>query len=188
MATLSLVFAFVFAPVGAVLGHLALSQIKQRNQPGRPVAILGVTLSYVLIVLGVVGLVAWSVNGPSKDNGVASSATSTTRATHRSATTTRKSTKRSTTRSTPRSTPSETRQPLQSPADLKVGDCIEMEKLDSDPDDPGTTEVKVYLVQCEARDGVYQVQQILKYDETCPSGKSIGSPDADFRACYTDYR
>ncbi len=34
LATLSIVFAFVFAPVGAVLGHLALSRIKHRQTAG----------------------------------------------------------------------------------------------------------------------------------------------------------
>jgi hypothetical protein len=35
LATLSLVFAFLFAPVGAVLGHLGLSQIRRTGQRGR---------------------------------------------------------------------------------------------------------------------------------------------------------
>jgi len=34
-ATLSIVFAFVFAPAGAALAHVALSQIKQRGQTSR---------------------------------------------------------------------------------------------------------------------------------------------------------
>ena len=32
LATLSVVFAFVFAPAGAILGHLALSQIRHTGQ------------------------------------------------------------------------------------------------------------------------------------------------------------
>jgi eukaryotic-like serine/threonine-protein kinase len=59
LATLSVVFSFVFAPVGAVLGHLALSQIKQRHQRGRDRALVGITLSYSIIVVLVVGLVVW---------------------------------------------------------------------------------------------------------------------------------
>ena len=34
-ATLSVVFAFLFAPAGAVLGHLGLSQIRRTGQRGR---------------------------------------------------------------------------------------------------------------------------------------------------------
>jgi hypothetical protein len=55
LATLSIVLAFVFAPVGAVLGRLALSQIKWGKQRDRDRAMLGVTLSYVFIVLALVG-------------------------------------------------------------------------------------------------------------------------------------
>ncbi|MEZ0367199.1 sensor domain-containing protein [Mycobacterium sp. pUA109] len=61
LATLSVVFAVVFAPVGAVLGHLALSEIKKRPQRGHTRALVGVTLSYVLIVIAVLGLVVWAV-------------------------------------------------------------------------------------------------------------------------------
>lgn len=48
LATLSM-FAFIFAPAGAVLSHLALSEIKKRPQNSRSRAIVGLTLSYVVI-------------------------------------------------------------------------------------------------------------------------------------------
>ena len=54
-------FAFVFAPVGAVLGHLALSQIKVGRQQGRDRALVGLTLSYVFILFAVVALVLWAI-------------------------------------------------------------------------------------------------------------------------------
>jgi eukaryotic-like serine/threonine-protein kinase len=57
LATLSVVFAFVFAPAGVVLGHLALSQIHESGDPGRDRALVGVTLSYVFITVFVVALV-----------------------------------------------------------------------------------------------------------------------------------
>src|ERR1700710_1668092 len=56
LATLSIVFAFVFAPVGAVLGHLALSRIKHGKQQGRDRALIGLTLSYVFILFAIVAL------------------------------------------------------------------------------------------------------------------------------------
>jgi eukaryotic-like serine/threonine-protein kinase len=62
-ATLSVVFAFVFAPVGAVLGHLGLSQIRRTGQRGRDRALIGLTLSYAFIVIAVVAVVAWAVMG-----------------------------------------------------------------------------------------------------------------------------
>jgi eukaryotic-like serine/threonine-protein kinase len=57
LATLSVVFAFVFAPAGVILGHLALSQIHETGEWGRDRALVGVTLSYVFIATAVVALV-----------------------------------------------------------------------------------------------------------------------------------
>ncbi len=52
MAVLSLVFAFVFAPVGAVFGHLAKQQIRQRREAGDGLATAGLAISYFVIGLG----------------------------------------------------------------------------------------------------------------------------------------
>ena len=57
LATLSVVFAFVFAPAGVILAHLALSQIHQTGDRGRDRALVGVTLSYVFITVAVVALI-----------------------------------------------------------------------------------------------------------------------------------
>jgi hypothetical protein len=64
LATLSVIFAFVFAPAGAVLGHLGLAQIARTGQRGRERALVGVTLSYVVIAVAVVSLVVWLTIGP----------------------------------------------------------------------------------------------------------------------------
>jgi eukaryotic-like serine/threonine-protein kinase len=76
-ATLSLVFAFVFAPVGAILGHLGLAQIRRTGELGRDRALIGVTLSYVIIVLAVVGLVGWTTLPAATTSHTAAPATST---------------------------------------------------------------------------------------------------------------
>ncbi|MGN6335918.1 sensor domain-containing protein [Mycobacterium sp.] len=60
LATLSLVFAFLFAPVGAILGHLGLAQIRRTGELGRDRALVGVTLSYIFITLTVVALAGWA--------------------------------------------------------------------------------------------------------------------------------
>ncbi|GBG36709.1 sensor domain-containing protein [Mycobacterium montefiorense] len=59
-ATLSLVFAFVFAPVGAILGHLGLAQIRRTGELGRDRALVGLSLSYAFILLTVVALTGWA--------------------------------------------------------------------------------------------------------------------------------
>jgi eukaryotic-like serine/threonine-protein kinase len=76
-ATLSLVYAFVFAPAGAVLGHLGLAQIRRTGQQGRERAVAGLTLSYVFIALTVVGLVVWATLGAGKPNQTAQPASAT---------------------------------------------------------------------------------------------------------------
>jgi hypothetical protein len=57
LATLSVVFAFVFAPAGVIIGHVALSQIHEAGDRGRDRALVGVTLSYVFVSVVVVALV-----------------------------------------------------------------------------------------------------------------------------------
>ncbi len=60
LATLSLVFAFVFAPAGAILGHLGLAQIRRTGELGRNRALAGMALSYAFITLTVLALVTWA--------------------------------------------------------------------------------------------------------------------------------
>jgi eukaryotic-like serine/threonine-protein kinase len=62
-ATLSVVFAFLFAPVGVVFGHLGLLQIRLRRERGRELAVIGLTLSYIFTVIAAVALVIWTVVG-----------------------------------------------------------------------------------------------------------------------------
>ncbi|WP_131812915.1 sensor domain-containing protein, partial [Mycolicibacterium peregrinum] len=78
LATLSVVFAVVFAPAGAVLGHLGLSQIKRTGQRGRDRALVGLSLSYALIVVAVAALVIWAVIPSSSSTTTAETTTRTT--------------------------------------------------------------------------------------------------------------
>lgn len=82
-ATLSVVFAFVFAPAGAVLGHLSLKQIRRSGERGRDRAIVGLMLSYAIITLTVVAVVAWTAQ---TDGGSSRTASTTSRAASTSST------------------------------------------------------------------------------------------------------
>jgi eukaryotic-like serine/threonine-protein kinase len=77
-ATLSLVFAFVFAPVGAILGHLGLAQIRRTGELGRDRALVGLALSYAFITLTVVAVVAWATLAATTSHQTAAPATTTT--------------------------------------------------------------------------------------------------------------
>jgi PknH-like extracellular domain/Domain of unknown function (DUF4190) len=74
-ATLSVVFAFLFAPIGVVFGHLGLSQIRRRGERGRERAVIGLTLSYAFTLIAVAVLVIWTVVGmrPGRSSTVATS-------------------------------------------------------------------------------------------------------------------
>ncbi|WP_275980063.1 DUF4190 domain-containing protein [Couchioplanes caeruleus] len=48
MAILSLVFAFVFAPAGIVMGHVAKKQIRSTGESGDGLATAGLWLSYII--------------------------------------------------------------------------------------------------------------------------------------------
>ncbi|NUR71256.1 MAG: DUF4190 domain-containing protein [Hamadaea sp.] len=53
MAILSLVFAFVFAPLAIVFGHMAKKQIKQTGEGGDGLATAGMVIGYIFTGLGV---------------------------------------------------------------------------------------------------------------------------------------
>ncbi|ROT32009.1 DUF4190 domain-containing protein [Micromonospora sp. HM5-17] len=59
LAILSLVFAFVFAPAGIVLGHLARRQIASSGEQGAQLALWGLILSYVFTALYVIFCCGW---------------------------------------------------------------------------------------------------------------------------------
>lgn len=63
LATLAVVFAFLLAPVGIVLGHFALKDVRRRGERGRNRALVGLTLSYAFTVIAVVALVLWATLG-----------------------------------------------------------------------------------------------------------------------------
>ena len=54
LAIASLVFAFLFIPLGIIFGHIALSQIRKTGEEGRGLAIAGLVISYLITVFMVV--------------------------------------------------------------------------------------------------------------------------------------
>jgi peptidyl-prolyl cis-trans isomerase B (cyclophilin B) len=57
LAIVSLVCAFLFAPLGIIFGHISLSQIKKTGEEGRGLAVAGLVISYLITVLTVVVVV-----------------------------------------------------------------------------------------------------------------------------------
>ncbi|MFI6261920.1 DUF4190 domain-containing protein [Micromonospora sp. NPDC051006] len=73
LAILSLVFAFVFPPAGAVLGHLAKRQLRTSGEEGEQLATWGLILGYVFTGLGLLACCGWiallAFTGYSGDSG-----------------------------------------------------------------------------------------------------------------------
>jgi hypothetical protein len=59
MAILSLVFAFVFWPLGIVFGHMGRRQIRRTGESGSGMATAGLVISYLFGVLTLIGCAAW---------------------------------------------------------------------------------------------------------------------------------
>lgn len=181
LATLSVVFAVVFAPVGAVLGHVALAQITRSGQRGRQRALIGLTLSYVVIALTVIALVVWLILG--RGPGSAPSApTSTTTATTRPTAAQPPPPPRTTV-----VTPPPTQRTEANVEDLRVGDCVEVQQSEPVPGEPATDYIFIYRTDCQARDGVLQVDQITSSAEACPGYSLINSTETVY-ACVSDFR
>jgi hypothetical protein len=51
MAILSLVFAFVFSPLGIVFGHIAKGHIRLTGEGGSGLATAGLVLSYIFTII-----------------------------------------------------------------------------------------------------------------------------------------
>jgi hypothetical protein len=61
MAILSLIFAFVFWPLGIIFGHIARGQIRRTGEGGSGLATAGLILGYVFGVLTLIGCGLWIV-------------------------------------------------------------------------------------------------------------------------------
>jgi peptidyl-prolyl cis-trans isomerase B (cyclophilin B) len=57
LAIVSLVCAFLFAPLGIIFGHMSMSQIKKTGEEGRGLAIAGLVIGYMITILTVVVVV-----------------------------------------------------------------------------------------------------------------------------------
>lgn len=72
MAILSLVFAFVFAPLGIVFGHIAKRQIRRTGEQGSGLATAGLVLGYIFTIIMIVSWIVVAVvlaNNPSTSTG-----------------------------------------------------------------------------------------------------------------------
>lgn len=175
LATLSVVFAFVFAPVGIALGHLALSQIRFRGQAGRDRALVGLTVSYAVSLAAALVLIIVAAT-PSHTNSASATPSTTTTTTTTPSTTARPSPRESTTEAPP---PPVTTGTVRVD-DLNIGDCVRLEKEGPDPTHPGLDFIKIYSSACVAGDSVYRVDQLASRAEACPNTFLVNPSETRF--------
>jgi peptidyl-prolyl cis-trans isomerase B (cyclophilin B) len=180
LSTLSIVFAVIFAPAGAALGHVALHQIRQRGQRGRERALIGLTLSYVIIVVAIIALVIWLLSGNgSPDTPAVVSATPTT-------TTTTRPAPPPPPRTTVITAPP-TERPTVTVEELHVGDCVEVKQNEPIPGKPTSDYIAIYRAACEVRDGILQVTQIVTNESDCTTYMLFNHEETLF-ACTSDFK
>ena len=179
LATLSIVFAVFFAPAGVVLGHVALARISRSGERGRDRALIGLTLSYVIILFAVVALVVWLLVDGGKGASPGVTTTPTTPPTTAAP---------STSIITSVVTAPSTTRPTFPVEDMRVGDCVEIQHLYPDPRNPNQTQISLfYSVPCEVRDGVFRVDKIATQRNRCP-GYALVNADETLFACVSEFR
>jgi Sec-independent protein secretion pathway component TatC len=61
LAIVSLILAFFVPLVGAILGHVAMGQIKKTGEQGRGIALAAVIIGWVLTALSVLGAILFFI-------------------------------------------------------------------------------------------------------------------------------
>ena len=175
LAVLSPVFAVVLPPVGAILGHLALAQIRRTDESGRTAAIWGLILGYALTVALVAGLILWAVASPSLTAVSVPMPSDTFTASP-----------------LPQELPplvvTSVAPPPSKPrikldlSQVSVGTCAEIQKRDV-----GDDALDLFGVPCEHRQGVYTVVAHVDSDADCQSTYIAAPPDHSFALCLNEY-
>ncbi|BBZ36013.1 DUF4190 domain-containing protein [Mycolicibacterium confluentis] len=174
-AVLSPVLAVVLPPAGVVLGHLALPQIKRTGERGRPAAIAGLIIGYLMCVALIAALIWWLTT----DDESGSSAAATTPAMIRAGTTPPRPT-----------TITQTADPTAPPrvkvdhATVPIGTCVEVQRRSTESDDA----LDLFEVDCQRRDGVYTVTQRVADSGQCGTVYAAASPNRAVAVCLDPYQ
>jgi hypothetical protein len=174
-AVLSPIFAVVVPPAGVVLGHLALPQIRRTGERGRPAAITGLVIGYLMCVLLIAALLWWLTGDSGSNNRAASS--SPTAATNQAPSTIRGSTVTS------------MAPPIRVPhikldlATVPIGACVEIQLRS----DEGSDALDLFKADCEHKEGVYTVTARVPATYDCRSVYVAAPPDHSFALCLNPY-
>ena len=174
-AVLSPIFAVVVPPAGVVLGHLALPQIRRTGERGRPAAIAGMVIGYLMCVVLIAALIWWLTSGSGSNTTTAS--ISPTASTYQMPSTTRASTVTSV---APPSTVPRIKLDL---ATVPIGTCVEIQLRS----DEGNDALDLFKVDCAHKEGVYTVTARVSANYQCRSVYIAAPPDRSFALCLNPY-
>ncbi|WP_052314135.1 DUF4190 domain-containing protein [Nocardia thailandica] len=166
MAIAALISSLILPPLGIVFGHIGLSQIKQRHEDGKGMAVAGLVIGYVYTGIALVAIVALGIVGVAVSNEIddLASATTTTRTTSSWTTTSRAP--RTTTTAPPTSTSlSSAAETSRIIKEAKVGDCIHREQ-GADLGN-GISETTVTKATCGTSASTHKVVQVTSDKDVC---------------------
>ncbi len=170
LAVLSPVFGVIVPPAGIVMGHLALPQINRSGERGRPAAIAGLAIGYLMCVLLILGGVYWGTRPSNSAPATASSSALPRPIPPRTITSVAPGT------TVPRG-------PKLDLATVPIGTCVELQLRNS----TGNDALDLFGVDCEHRDGVYTVTARVRSNNQCNSVYVAAPPDRSFALCLNPY-
>ena len=176
-AVLSPIFAVVVPPAGVVLGHLALPQIRRTGERGRPAAITGLVIGYLMCLALIAALIWWLTSDSHSGNTTAS--TEPGASTYQLPSTTRPRPSTVTSVAPPSTVP---RIKLDL-ATVPIGTCVEIQLRS----DEGNDALDLFKVDCAHKEGVYTVTARVSANYECRSVYIAAPPDHSFALCLNPY-
>lgn len=61
LAIVALILAIFFPLIGAILGHVAMGQIKKTGEEGRGLALAAIIIGWVFTGIAVLGIIVWFI-------------------------------------------------------------------------------------------------------------------------------
>jgi len=105
-----------------------------------------------------------------------------------SSTTTRATTSRPVPPKTTVITAPPTARPTVTVAELRVGDCVEVQQNERVPGEPDTSYINIYRTPCQVRDGVARVDQIVSVESQCANSLILFNTAKTIFACISDFK
>ncbi|WBP93604.1 DUF4190 domain-containing protein [Mycolicibacterium neoaurum] len=176
LAVLSPIFGVVLPPVGVVLGHLALPQIRRTGERGRGGALAGLAIGYLMCVV-LVALLVWALVSDSEPEApVVAPPTSVT-----VPSTQAESVAPSVVTSVAPAPPE--RRFKVNLGTVPIGACVEIQRRSTEREDA----LDLYMVDCQKRPGVFTVTQRVATSADCTTGYVAAPPDRSLAVCLTPY-